>query len=166
MPPDRTTQCEAGRTWTLTDAELQMKHRTDRNMIKLRQLCILIIPSHLRYLRKSSHRFTLWSCFSFLCVVNIMLISFALFPLDPADEEIMSTKDGCKMCPEGSFASSGACDLCSPGTFSDAPGATACTPCGLGNYTQLRGSVRCFQCSEGPGWPRNMVSFFVLHHVQ
>eukprot|EP00435_Cladocopium_sp_Y103_P024050 s1268_g5.t2 len=77
VPPDRTTQCEAGRTWTLID--------------------------------------------------------------------------GCKTCPEGSFASLGMaqCDLCSPGTFSDAPGAMACTPCGLGNYTQVRGSVRCFQCSEG-----------------
>lgn len=57
----------------------------------------------------------------------------------------------CQFCSPGTFAnqSSGLCDPCSVGMFSDSYGADECRPCRLGTFAAISGTTTCSVCARG-----------------
>ena len=58
---------------------------------------------------------------------------------------------GCTRCPAGSYGqgAQSVCQLCTPGSYSSAAGASACTACPVGMYVAGSGAVACVPCPAG-----------------
>ena len=54
-------------------------------------------------------------------------------------------------CEPGSYfdSTNGACDKCTPGTYSPDEGAVECTMCAAGKYSTAEGATECETCAAG-----------------